>query len=87
LDGLSNFIKKESHRRDNAPKGPDEKKSKKIKQPNERVRVFDRIFRDEQRIVEVTNKDGRSLNKLDVFRHSDEKLLACVFTGELVCTI
>jgi len=46
--------------------------------------MFDKISREEQKVVESVNKfvkDARSLNKLDVFRHSDDKLLACVFIG------
>jgi len=37
---------------------------------------------EERRIIERVNKffkDARSLNKLDVFRHSNEFLVACVF--------
>jgi len=44
--------------------------------------IFDGISREEQRVVERVNKfvkDARSVNKQDVFRHSEEKLVACVF--------
>lgn len=44
-------------------------------------RVFDRITRSEQVLIENVNKfikDCRSINKLDAFRHGESKLLACV---------
>jgi len=43
--------------------------------------IFDRISRSEQKAVENVNKffkDARSVNRQDVFRHSEEKLLLCV---------
>jgi hypothetical protein len=43
--------------------------------------VFDKVTRKEKVLIESVNKffkDFQSLNKLDTFRHSEEKLLACV---------
>ena len=45
-------------------------------------RVFDKISRSEQVLIENANKgikECKSVNKQDTFRHGDHRLLACVF--------